>query len=123
MVKLSPPSYPSPLVMFMAVAVFTLTFALTSIGVAHADSDDIECDCTWLQKVSAFVDTGGTGLVSIWTILDDNSVHGYRAHNCPWIDCMFYYSSGDPPFQRQIDELWATGPPVVFINWWNCSFL
>lgn len=114
---------PNKLVLLMAVAVFAVAVATASVGVAYADSDSVDCDCTWMQEVFALIDTGGPGTVHFWTVLDNNTVHGSKTGQCPYAECMFIYKSSHPPFGRQIDTLRAWGPPVVFINWFQCDFI
>ena len=113
---------PSKLAVFLALVVFATAVAVTSAGTVYAvETELVDCDCGLFQEVFAFVETG-SGLQRKWTVLDNGHLHGQMEGYCPWFECHWVYTSGDPPLWRQIDRLGAFSATYVDIWYWDCYF-
>lgn len=104
------------LVLVMAVAVGTF---LAGISIVSADNDmAFTDDCTDGQEVSAFIDTA-SGPTETWTLLDNQAMHGWADGYC-YTTCRWFYNSGHPASNRQIDELWSWAAIDTNIFLYNC---
>ena len=105
------------LVLVMAVAVGTF---LAGNSIVSADNDMVFTDeCANGQEVSSIIDTG-SGPTETWTLLDNQAIHGWADGFCPWSTCRWFYNSGHPASNRQIDELWSWAAIETQIWLYNC---
>ena len=111
------------LAVFALVAAFAFVATSTSVAVVSADVlATVRVNCTWFKQVVGLIETS-PGLVSFWTKLDDNDLHGYGPSTCPYAGgCQFYYESGYPPLNHRINLLEAGAVSSVSIWYHDCRF-
>ena len=104
------------LTILLGALALVLTISVVTIEVAHAEVEDERVNCSIFEGVAGFVDTG-FGFQAKYATLDNATIHGYVAGNCPRYRCTWWYTSGVAPIPRNIE--WFSAYNQSYVSIWH----